>query len=119
MNLPEISKIVYFIILLLLAFREGIQERYTHIEQDPDKKRKLSKWWHALGGFARIMLAGLSWIMWHNWIILAAALFIISIGYNIVINVYKKHKWWYIGTTADTDKVIRKVFWFVDFDKAL
>jgi ABC-type Fe3+ transport system permease subunit len=98
--------------LLLLSWREGVLQRYIYIE----RTAKLSKLWHRLGGLARACfvaaVAVLSWSIW--WVLVAVV--VAGLLYNIFINLYKDNRWWYIGTTAATDKLIRKIFWFINFD---
>lgn len=103
--------------LIMLAIREGMLQKYIYRKMKPAEKRKLSKQWHAVGGIARVLLIALTVVAGWSW--LAAAAVAGSLLYNVAINLYKGHKWWYVGTVALTDRIIRKLFFFINFDKGL
>ncbi len=101
--------------LFFLAWREGVLQKYIYIE----RSSWLSKLWHWLGGAARacliaaVMVLTLS-VWWTLGAVIAGGLL-----YNVFINIFKGHKWWYVGTVAFTDRMIRKVLFFIDFNNAL
>lgn len=105
--------IVTALVLFLIALREGMMQRYMKIEQAP----KLSVQWHAVGGLIRACLVGLvAWLSWPVWWIVLVAVVLAWPVYNAMINLYCEKRWFFVGTTAYTDKIIRKILWFVKFD---
>jgi hypothetical protein len=105
---------IYLILIIafLITIREGLQHRDRII---PSKT--LSKCWHYVGGFMRISLFVLLYFVTHNWMILSACAIIMFPLYNIACSVGRKQKWWYVGNVALTDRMIRKLFFFINFDK--
>ncbi len=101
--------------LFFLAWREGVLQKYIYIERGT----WLSKLWHWLGGAARAcLIAAVAFLTLSVWWT-AGAVVLAWFAYNGFINVYKGHKWWYVGTVAFTDRMIRKVLFFIDFNNAL
>jgi hypothetical protein len=100
--------------LFFLAWREGVLQKYIYIERGA----WLSTLWHWLGGAARgCLIAAVAFLTLSVWWTLGA-LFAGGLLYNVFINIYKGHKWWYVGTVALTDKIIRKVLFFINFNDA-
>ena len=99
-------------LILLVLFREGVQQRYMYINQT----KRLSTIWHALGFWLRFVLIGLTYVVTVDLWFTGVALILLSVGYNVTINLFKGHRWYYVGTIAWTDRMIRKVLWFVKFE---
>ncbi|HOI31211.1 MAG: hypothetical protein PHG67_06095 [Bacteroidales bacterium] len=121
-NQTAILFVLYGLLFLLIMFillREGMQEAYMHGNHSAEKRARLSKQWHTIGFWLRLMVIVLVYMVNFNLCAAATAIILLGPGYNITINIYRGHAWYYVGKVAATDKLIRKLFWFVDFDKAL
>jgi hypothetical protein len=115
MDSTTISSGLILLALFFLAWREGVLQKYIYIEAGT----WLSKLWHWLGGAARGCLVAAVAFLTLSPIWTLGAVILAWLVYNGFINIYKGHKWWYVGTVAFTDRMIRKVLFFIDFNKAL
>ena len=108
---------IYFVligVLFLVALREGMMQRYMKIEPT----QSLSAQWHAVGAMIRAaMVAIIAGQTLPDWLPVTLAVVMAWPVYNAMINLYCGKRWYYVGTTAWTDRVIRRLFWFVNFDK--
>lgn len=73
--------------------------------------------WHRVALGLRLSLWLALWFAternyWITGIIIVAT----SIAYPIIINLINGWKWYFVGTTSLTDRIIRKVLFFVNFD---
>jgi len=104
----------FSIALFLIAVREGLV-----IKDMRDNKPSPfeSTWWHRIGVAIRgfiilgmfLILQPTGALMW-PWMI--SSFLIAGVWYNIAINLINKLPWYYVGTTASTDKLIRKIYKF-------
>jgi len=102
--------IIFFLIFLIVA-REGFQ-------QADWKKHNpaYSDIWHVLGWVMRFIAFAMLYRTDANWIMLAVSVILMWPIYNIFINIGRGNKWYYVSKKG-IDLLIRKVFFFVNFDK--
>jgi len=75
-----------------------------------------SKYWHTIAFIVKLPLVAVAYI--ESGLIAALVVtFICWIPYNIVIALMMGQKWYYVGKTAWTDKLIRKLLPFINFDR--
>ena len=100
--------------------KEGAERAFDRQNKTP--KSKWSRLYHIMSFFVRL---GLFFIlgMLTKQMGLLPKLVLLSLyainawpGYNIVINLFRGDKWYYVGA-GGIDGLIRKVFFFVNFDK--
>lgn len=112
--------ILIFFVLFAFLIKEGAERAYDKEVKSP--KNKLSKLYHIMSFFVRVGLFLTLGIVTKDFetniklLLLSSFAFISWTGYNIVINLFRKDKWYYVGTSG-VDLVIRKVFFFINFDK--
>jgi len=80
------------------------------------KSKRLSWVWHKIGFIIHFLLVVLFAFV-GGWIWMLVGFFLNWIGHNIIIALMMGQKWYFVGTTADTDKLIRKLFPFINFDR--
>ena len=102
--------------LILFGAFNGLIIRWKN-EPFIDRQRMWSVWWHRCGLAIRAFIILLVWLYCHNYSVTGIILVTTSIEYNISINLINNLKWYYVGTTAKTDILIRKIFSFVNFGK--
>jgi hypothetical protein len=96
--------------LVMFAAYGGLIIRWER-EKDIDKKSFWSKCWHRIGLGLRIMLWLAIFLASNRSYADTGMIIVLSIlEYNISINLIIGLKWWSVGTTAETDKLIRKLF---------
>lgn len=102
--------ILFFLIFLIVA-REGFQ-------QADCKKHNpaYSDIWHILGFMMRFIIFGVLFQVGAKTWALALSVILMWPVYNIVINIGRGNKWFYVSKRG-IDLLIRKVFFFIDFDK--
>jgi len=110
-------EIIGFIVIALIAFAAygGTIIKWER-EKNIDKKANWSKWWHRTGLLLRIMLwIAIFLVSDRNYATTGMIIVFSILEYNISINLIIGLKWWSVGTTADTDKLIRKLFPFINW----
>jgi len=109
------TEIIVFAIIALIYFGvfNGLIIRLAN-EADPGKKQMWSKWWHRCALFIRatIMLV-IFLVSDRNYLTTGIVLLLTAIEYNVSINLINNLKWYYLGTTAKTDLLLRKLFPFI------
>lgn len=107
--MDKIQSLIWALAAFLIA-REGFQMR--------DKKEPnqgYSTAWHAMGWFMRLFIVGIIFqLTWSIPLTIVMAL-LLTVGYNISCNIGLKQKWYYVSNKG-IDKIIRKVFFFINFD---
>jgi hypothetical protein len=102
--------------LILFGTFNGVVIKWHNAEAD--KKQFWSTWWHRIGLVMRAFILLIVWLISaHSLLIFGIVFVLTTIEYNISINLINDLKWYYVGTTAKTDILIRKIFSFIDFDK--
>ena len=121
MNIDVIISLI--VALIAIGAREGLVLRDIR-NGVSDDDAMLQKWWHRAGAFIRGMIilavflaAKESLHLSSRWILGGIAFLISSVWYNIAINLIEGDKWYKLGTSADTDRILRKIFFFINFDK--
>ena len=99
------------VIALLICVREGFQNR-----DRIDWNKSINRMWHIYGFVMRFLLVGLMYMITENWIYTASVAVIVWPFYNISCAIGLRKKWYYVGKDG-TDWLIRKVFFFINFDK--
>jgi len=117
--------------LILFASIHGVFIRWhnLHLPYTPLKdaeKEKLrqayikrsSKLWHRLSLALRIFIWLIVWFVSNgSYWITVPVIVITAVSYPVIINLINRWKWYYVGKTALTDRIIRMVFYKVNFDK--
>jgi len=95
---------------LLIVIREGFQ-------QADWKKHNpaYSDIWHLLGWVMRFIAFALLYRFGASWITLIISVVIMWPVYNIACNIGRGNKWYYLSKKG-IDLLLRKVFFFVNFD---
>jgi len=102
---------IILLIALLITIREGLQQR------DRVQHTKLmSDLWHGVGLVMRIVVFVLLYMLTKDWIMLSIAAFVMFVLYSISCSIGSKQKWYYVSNRG-IDGVIRKLFFFINFDK--
>lgn len=73
------------------------------------KDEKYSTWWHRVGFVIRALLVVVIYLA-GGWVWALGAAFASWIPYNIIISLLMGQKWYYIGKTSYTDKLLRVLF---------
>jgi hypothetical protein len=103
--------------LVLFGAFNGLIIRW-HYEPIIDKRAMWSKWWHRCAMAIRVFIWLIVWFVSEkSWLITVTVILATAVEYNITINLINNLKWYYVGTTSKTDKLIRKLFSFIKFDK--
>lgn len=107
------EKIISLIIALavFLIVREGFQMR-----DKTEPENGYSRAWHWFGFLMRLMVAGIMFQISGSWLLTGLIAFILWPVYNIACNIGLKKKWYYLSNSG-IDLILRKVFFFVNFDK--
>jgi hypothetical protein len=100
----------------ILGAVNGVLIRWKNAKT-PDEEQMWSKWWHRGMLAIRAFIVLMMWVVLYDYTITGIVLFATAIEYNITINLINKLKWYYVGTTAATDKLIRKLLPFVKWEK--
>ena len=80
--------------------------------------RLWSKWWHRCGLAIRVFIYMIVFFTTaRDYMVTGIILLADCILFPVIINLINNLKWYYVGTTAKTDILIRKIFSFVNFDK--
>jgi fatty-acid desaturase len=108
--MDKIESLIWALSAFLLA-REIFQLRD---KTEPNKG--YSKAWHAMGWFMRLLVVGLIFQATFNWLLTTLMIIILWPVYNISCNIGLKRKWYYVSNSG-IDWVIRKIFFFINFDK--
>jgi len=120
--MTELFEQIAFIFLILISFlvKEGAERAFDRKDKTP--RSKWSRLYHIMSLFVRIGLFLLLGLLTKHipgimkFIYLATFAFLAWPGYNITINLFRGDKWYYVGTDG-IDRVIRKILFFVNFDK--
>jgi len=105
------NQYIALFLALLIVFREGFQQA--------DWKKpnpSYSDIWHLLGWVMRFIVFGILFRAGANWIVLSVSVVMMWPIYNIAINIGRGNKWYYVSKKG-IDGVIRKVLFWVNFDK--
>jgi len=105
------NQYIYFALALLIVIRESFQER-TRVKPNPG----ISDLWHAYGWLMRFLLFGLLYRSGATWLMLSASVIIMWPLYNIGCNIGAGRRWYYVSKRG-IDLIIRKILFFVNFDK--
>lgn len=113
--------LIIFVFLALISFlvKEGAERAFDKFDKSPTNP--LSKLYHIMSFFVRLglfFILGLATKQMPDFdkiMLLVLFAFIAWPGYNITINLFRKDKWYYVGR-GGIDMIIRKIFFFVDFD---
>lgn len=117
----EITAVIVIVFLTLISFLfKEASERLSDKILNAYITGNQSKLSHQMGLFLRI---GLFFILGldakHTEVMLILLLLYVIIAwpmFNITINIFRKMKWYYVGT-GGIDGLIRKVLFFINFDK--
>ena len=100
--------LLFFLIFLIIA-REGFQQadwkKYNPAYSDI---------WHILGWVMRFIAFGMLYRTGANWILLFISVLLMWPIYNIVINIGRGNKWYYLSDKG-IDGILRKILFFVKF----
>lgn len=109
--------------LILLAAMHGVfikwhnaHGTYKPLEDAFDEKirqaniKRWSKLWHRLAMGIRTAIFLIVWLNGRDWLTTSIVIVATAIEYNISINLINNLKWYFVGTTANTDILIRKLF---------
>ena len=99
------------LIALLITLREGLQQRDRVAHT-----KFMSDLWHGVGLVMRIAVFVLLYMLTKDWIMLSIAAFVMFVLYSISCSIGSKQKWYYVSNRG-IDRIIRKLFFFVNFDK--
>lgn len=82
------------------------------------KIKDLNEKWHRFGLSLRVSV----WLIIffaseRNYLLTTIFIAVDCIAFPVTINLINNLKWYYVGTTAKTDKLIRKMFPRLNFDK--
>ena len=109
----KIGIIIYVLVLILLVvFKEGCNVAWGETN-DPDKRKKLSRIWHFLGGLQRAFIPlVLIPVLWPDWRLIAVLLlWYCNFAYTLYdgwIAIRLGESFWYEGKTAETDKIFNQ-----------
>lgn len=102
---------ILFFVMLLITLREGFQQA-DWFKHNPS----YSTIWHTLGLLMRFMVFGLLYREGANTIELIISVVIMWPMYNIACNIGRNKKWYYLSNKG-VDLLLRKLFFFINFDK--
>jgi len=111
----KITFLVLFTVLsILFSVFNGLVINWKN--STAEKAERLSFAWHGVGLVMHVLLVALiAFIGGWFWAIVA---FLLNwLGHNIIIAMIMGQKWFYVGKTAWTDKLIRRILPFINFDK--
>lgn len=110
-----------FLALLCFLIKEGAERAYDKF-QNLQIKIDMSTLYHIMSLVIRVFLFFIIGLETQE---LALGLKLFWLGsfaliawpiYNITINIFRKDKWYYVGKSG-IDGLIRKIFFFINFDK--
>jgi len=105
------NQYIYLALAILIVIREGFQQR-DRVEPNPS----MSTLWHTYGWVMRFLVFGLLYRSDATLLTLIASVVIMFPLYNISCNIGAKKKWYYLSNKG-IDLLLRKVFFWVNFDK--
>lgn len=107
----EETRDMLFFLIAMLVLREAFQ-------QADFKKHNpaYSDIWHILGFMMRFIIFGVLFQVGAKTWVLALSVLLMWPAYNVAINIGRGNKWYYVSKRG-IDGIIRKVFFFVNFDK--
>jgi hypothetical protein len=115
MTYPQIMTVVILIVIsILFSVFNGLVIKWK-LTNDAKLAATYSEWWHVVGGLIHILMVGQVLII-GGWIWGLITFFVVWLIHNIVIAKMMKQKWYYVGKTAKTDILIRKILFFINFD---
>ena len=101
------------LVIVLFVIREGLGFWYRR-----EPKSHANFLWHTASWCIRFFLFGIAWRLSHGSIWLSVVIMFIDAPlYRISCNLGLGKPWWWAGTSTLTDKVYRKIFFFLNFDK--
>ena len=77
--------------------------------------KRWSRLWHRLGFAMRLFIWLIVWFVGRDWLTTSLVIALTAIEYNVSINLINNLKWYYVGTTAKTDTLIRKYLPFINW----
>lgn len=96
--------------VVLLGFYNGLLLKDDKLSEDDPQNKKIESYWHFVGSLIFIYLALTTWYVWDiKYIPLTLSSFWCLFG-GIVHKVGLNKPFFFVGTTAKTDKLLRKVF---------
>jgi hypothetical protein len=95
----------------LIVIREGFQQR-----DRVDPNQSISALWHSYGFVIRFLVFGLLYRDGASWLTLTSSVILMWPLYNLACNIGGKKKWYYVSKKG-IDLIIRKILFFVNFDK--
>lgn len=105
--------ILILLISVLFSVFNGFVINWKHSAEKIAEQ--LSVKWHGVGLVMHIVLVAILYLL-GGWIWAIIGFLINWLGHNIIIAKMLNQKWYYIGKTAWTDKLIRKLLPFINFD---
>lgn len=113
--------IFIFLALILIGVREGLVIK-DMLDNKPSPME--SRWWHRTGLAIRSCLILAVFLLVKPfgyeslvlWIYTGISILLASIWYDIAINLIEGNKWYYVGPNG-IDGFIRKILFFINFDK--
>ena len=105
------TTILLFSVIALIALWNGYVIRWFLT-----KDEKYSKIWHGIGFMVRALLCATLYLQAGLLLALIAA-FVCWLPYNVIINLVNKWPMFYVGKSSKIDLLIRRVFFFINFDK--
>jgi hypothetical protein len=117
--------------LLLFAAFNGLIIKWFNTKGAParlltDEAEKLrdrdlrmwSKWWHRCGLAIRVFIWLIVFFITNKDYTISGIVILADwILFPVITNLINNLKWYFVGTTAKTDILIRKMFPFINFDK--
>ena len=94
--------------LIYLGVVNGIMIRWKN--STGEEIEIWNKWLHRFMLVIRSLFVLIVWFNTFNYLYTGIILIITSLEYNISINLINKLKWYYLGTTAKTDMLLRKIY---------
>lgn len=99
------------VVLILFGVFNGLIVKWAYAPVD--ERDFCRKWWHRCGMCLRIFVWFIVWNTTKDIFDTALIIILTAIEYNVSINLINGMKWWSVGTTSSTDKLIRKLFPFI------
>jgi hypothetical protein len=100
---------------VVINWKQALPTSDKTTQEDYNKAKRLSIIWHGVGLVIHMVLITLFHLI-GGYIWLIIGFFLNWLGHNIIIALIMGQKWYYVGTTAWTDKLIRRIPPFINFD---
>lgn len=96
--------------VILLGFYNGLLLLDDKTPEDDPKNIKIQKGWHLIGGLVFLYLGLTAWYVW-NWTYVPFTIASFWMIFATIVHKIGLNKpAFFVGTTAETDKLIRKLF---------